>query len=224
MDKDQLRQFPYVTGKMLKAFLGKKNPETTQKKKKKYLIVIEKGKYTLQTNPLSYATTLVSPSYCSYRSALSYYQLTNQIPLKVQVAIRKYKRPLHEIEFIQTKYLFGYTRTTLGDFDLFIAEKEKLLLDCLMHPVAGVMPSELSELLKKPLSYEKLKQYLLKIDDLNLIKRAGFLLEKAGIDIYPIFKQRIQQSKNYPRLTTLLPKTNDINSRWRLNINEDVVL
>jgi predicted transcriptional regulator of viral defense system len=224
MDKDQLRQFPYFTGKMLKAFLGKKHPAMTLTRWKKDLIVIEKGKYTLQTDPLSYATTLVTPSYCSYRSALSYYQLTNQIPIKIQVATKKYKRPLQAIEFIQTKYMFGYTRVTRGDFDLFIAEKEKLLLDCLMHPVAGVMPSELSEVLKEPLNKEKLEKYLLRINDINLIKRAGFLLEKAGVDIYSAFKTKIRQSKNYPRLTTLLPKTGNIDSKWRLDVNEEVIL
>ncbi|MCD4759604.1 hypothetical protein K8R33_01815 [archaeon] len=226
MDKEKLKQFPYFTGKMLKGFLKKKYPSTTIVRWKNKITKIEKGKYTVQTNPLTYATIIITPSYTSFRTALHHYKLTNQIPIKIQIATTKRKKELKEIEFItiNKKSMFGYKKYKIENLEFFIAEKEKLLLDCLQYPKAGVMPNELTELIKEPLEKEKIINYLKKINNLNLIKKTGFLLNKTGINIYKEFKKEIIENNNYPLLNPLLPKTEKTNKRWKININEEIEL
>lgn len=219
MDKEKLEQYPFFTGKMLKAFLNKNHPSVTLVRWKHKIKKIEKGKYTIQKNVLTYATTLVIPSYCSFRSALSYYQLTNQLPIKVQVVIKKRKKDLEEIEFIKSKYMFGYVKKRIDEFDFFIAEKEKLLIDCLLYKEAGVFIDELEYLLKEDLDINKIINYLKKINNLNLIKRVGYLLEQNNKFIYNYFSSEIRNNTNYPKLQELNKKSNKINKKWRLNIN-----
>ena len=186
MNKEELEKFPYFTGKMLKAFINNNYPSTTITRWKGKINKIEKGKYTIHNNSLIYATVIVTPSYCSFRSALYYYQLTEQIPVRVQVAVKKRKRSNEKIQFIRIKEkdFFGYKRVRIQDFDFFIAEKEKLLLDCLLYPHAGVMPDELLGLLSEDLDKDKIIDYLEKINNINVIKRAGYLLEKSDIKIF----------------------------------------
>lgn len=222
MDITELKKFPYFTGKMLNAFYKNKYPSIsiTRWLKHDKIKKIEKGKYTLHENPLIYATTLCSPSYCSLRSALSYYQLTNQIPIKIQVMTKKQKKSILEIDFITTPYMFGYKKEHIEGFDVFIAEKEKLLIDCVLYPKEGIMPNELQELLKEDLDLEKIADYLLRINNLNLIKRVGYLLEKNDKHIYSYFKKKLSESTNYPLLNPLLPKSKFTDAKWRLTINE----
>lgn len=223
MDKDQLVRFPFFTGKMLSAFLGKNNPSITLTRWKHNLITLEKGKYTVHTNPLVYATVVVVPSYCSFRSALQYYGLTNQIPLAVQVVCVQRKRSVKHVAFIQVskKVFFGYRKELVEGFDFFIAEKEKLLLDCLLYPRAGVAVNELVELLKEPLEKKKLVDYLRIIGNVSLIKRVGYLLDIfSGIDIFTEFEQEIAPNRNYPKLNALLPKSSVTDKKWKLLVND----
>lgn len=222
MALSSLDQFPYFTGKMLKAFYHDNYPSTTLVRwmKKSNIRQIEKGKYTLHEDPRMYATTLITPSYCSFRSALYYYQLTNQIPLKLQLVVKKRKKDLDDITFIASKHVFGYRKELFGGFDFFIAEKEKLLLDCLEKPQEGVSIDELQLLLQEKLDQKKIIFYLKKINSVVLIKRTGYLLEKnCGINIYESFKKELEENKNYPKLNQLLPRTYQISNKWRININ-----
>lgn len=222
MNKEKLEQFPYFTNKMLKAFLKINYPEVYISRWKKQLITIEKGKYTVHENPLIYATTIITPSYASFRTALNYYQLTNQIPLKTQIIANKYKKNTNLIDFTYSKYMFGYEKIKIDEFDLFIANKEKLIIDCILYPNKGVYASELTELLKEQLDLKKIVKYLKKIRNITLTKRVGYLLETQNKKIYGFFKKDIIKDNNYPKLNPLLNKTNKINSKWKLNINEDI--
>lgn len=222
MNTTQLQKFPYITSKMLRAFLHEKHPEVTISRYKEKLITIEKGKYTVHENVLTYATTIITPSYLSFRSALSYYGYTTQIPLQAQVMTTKQKRDLPTITFTTTKHLFGYKRTQVEGFDLFIAEKEKLILDCLLYQEQGVSLGELLNFAKRDLNKNKIITYLKKIGNLNLIKRTGVLLENYNIDIYPEFETQIKNNNNYPQLNTQLPAKKNTDTKWRININEDI--
>jgi len=213
-----LKKYPFFTAKMLKAFENVPHPEVTISRNKHKFITIEKGKYTVHENPLVYATTLITPSYVSFRTALNYYQLTNQIPLKIEVVTKKRKTPLSQITFIQSPHLFGYTKTTIEGFDLFIAEPEKLLIDCLLYPKQGVSTEELKELIKQPLENKKIITYLKQINNINLVKKTGYLLQSK--EIYEVLQKEIQENKNYPKLEPNLPKSKNNNKKWRINSND----
>ncbi len=209
-----LEKYPFFTTKMLKAFENVPHPEVTVSRKTS-LKKIEKGKYTVHENPLVYATVLVTPSYLSLRSALHFYQLTNQIPLKAQVMIKTRKQPLKDITFITQKQFFGFTRTSIQGFDLFIATKEKLLLDLVQHHYST---DELQQLISEPLSTATIIEYLKTINNLSLTKRVGYILRSQ--DIHAAFSDEIQQSKTYPKLHQNLPRKGHTDSKWRLIIND----
>lgn len=218
MQKEELKKFPYFTAKTLKAFFNKKNPEVTITRWKKKLITIEKGKYTLHSNPLIYATIIETPSYLSFRSALHLYQLTNQIPLKAQVICKKQKKSTKKIDFFQSKYIFGFEKIKIEGFEVFIAKKEKLLLDCVLYPRAGVFEDELKELLKEKLNISQLKKYLKKINNKTLTKKIGCLLEKNNYKLTDFFEKELITDKNYSYLNPFNKKNNKLNKKWKLYV------
>lgn len=221
----KLSKLSLFTNKDLKLHCNIKYPEVyiQRLKDKNKIITIEKGKYTLNEDVLSYITHIINPSYLSFLSALNYYGYLTQLPIKHTVAIQYFKKDLKEIKFIRInpKYFFGYVKINYGGFDFFIADKEKLLLDCLLYQ-NHVQVSDVYDLLKDNLDKEKLIVYLLKINNINLIKRTGFLLDLVGIDIYNYFKEKLKNNNLYVKLNKNLKKTNKNNSKWKVNINDDV--
>lgn len=223
MDLTLLNKLPLFTNKDLKLHYDLKYPEVYIVRNKQKIKKIEKGKYTLQEDSLIYATQIVNPSYLSFLSALNFYEYTTQIPLKHTVATTKQKKETKEIKFIKInkKYFFGYTKIKYGAFEIFIAEKEKLLLDCLIYQ-KYVSINELNNLLKDKLDKDKIISHLNRINNVDLIRRAGYLLEINGIDIYDNYKSKIFKINKYILLNRHLKKTNSNNTKWKININEEL--
>jgi predicted transcriptional regulator of viral defense system len=100
---------------------------------------IEKGKYTLLDDPLAIASWIVWPSYISCWAALSFHRLTDQLPFTIHVVTtRKRKRKIltfgnARIEFIRVKAsaFFGFRRSIYQGNEIFVAEKEKAIVDAL---------------------------------------------------------------------------------------------
>lgn len=78
--------------------------------------------------------------------------------------------------------------------------------------------SELIYLIKD-INKNRIIDYLKRINNLSLIKRIGYLLEQEKIYIYEEFKDKIMNDKNYIVLEQKLPKSDEINKKWRININ-----
>ncbi|MFA5745396.1 MAG: hypothetical protein WCX82_04375 [archaeon] len=224
MDLSKLKKLAIFTNKDLKLYYRLKYPEVYICRNKTKIITIEKGKYTLNENPFCYATQIINPSYISFLSALNFYEYSTQIPLKITVAIKKQKKELSQIKFIKinTKYFFGYNKIKYGGFDLFIADKEKLLLDCVSYQ-NFVQVNELTKLIKDNLDKEKIVTYLNRINNLNLIRRTGYLLELVGIDLYEHYT-KINKINNYILLNKNLKKSKNYNHKWKLNINEEIYI
>ena len=221
MDLSKLAKLPLFRNKDLKLHYGIKYPEIYICRHIKKIKTIEKGKYTIHEDPLVYATQIINPSYLSFLSALNFYGHTTQIPLKLTIAITKQKKELKQIKFIKInkRYFFGYKKIRYGDFEIFIADKEKLLLDCLIYQ-KYVSVSELNKLLKDNLDKDKLINYLNRINNIDLIRRTGYLLEINGINIYDEYFQRIKKVKKYILLNRNLKKEIINNAKWKINVNE----
>ncbi|MFH0905996.1 MAG: hypothetical protein V1824_01505 [archaeon] len=226
MIMQNLSELSCITGKNLKLILGIKNPEVYLSRYllNKKINKIEKGKYTTQDNVLTYCTQIISPSYLSFHSALYYYGFTTQLPLKETVAIRFIKKELENIKFIRigSKSFFGYERIKYNGYDLFIATREKLLIDCVQYQNQSIQINELLDLLKSNLNKEMIISYLKRINNLNLIKRIGYLLSLINIDIYADFKSKIENNRKYILLNKNNSKTKKFNIKWKININEDL--
>ncbi len=186
---------------------------------------VERDKYVLAgTHPYVAATNLVFPSYMSFLTALHYYRATTQIPRIIYIASTRSKKSLtlkgYSLEFIKLKKerFFGYIRERFQGKFIFVAEKEKLIVDSLFLPWYCPVDEIYSAMGDEKLSIDTLVEYGLRMDSVVTLKRLGYLLEKKGIDVYELLKHRL--NRKYDLLNPLLPKKGEKNIKWRLIINE----
>lgn len=121
------------------------------------------------------------------------------------------------IIFVHTKpeYFFGFKKIISNDFEIFIAEQEKALVDGMFFKKISV--SELASIIKhnhKNLDIKRLIKFAVKTRNKALIKRLGYLLEKLNIDCYNNLKKYV-----YPTYTPLeynLPMKGKKVERWKI--------
>lgn len=138
-----LRQYPVFSVRSLASTLGKRRPYAYlvayRLKKAGAIHEIEKGKYTVESDPFLVASWVVWPSYISGWAALHYHKMTEQLPFAIQiVTTRRRKNPV--IFFKGTKLNFtyikksafcGYARIDYAGRYIFMAQKEKAIADAL---------------------------------------------------------------------------------------------
>lgn len=167
-----LQDYPVFTVRDLASLLNKKRDyaylQAYRWKKKKLIYEIEKGKYTLEEDPFLVSSWIVWPSYISGWAALHYYHLTEQLPFTIQVITtrKRNKRILNygkaKLEFATVKppFFIGFQRIIQQQKEIFIAEKEKALIDALatrkMSPAEGI---EIIKNNKRKISLRKLFYY-----------------------------------------------------------------
>ena len=130
--------------------------------------LIEKGKYTLETDPFLIASWIVWPSYISGWATLQYYHLTEQLPFTIQViTTRKRNRKVIQygnatIEFTRVKpsFLKGYRQVLYQQKELFIAEKEKALVDAVATKKMTLEEcNHIIQQNKRPINIKKILSY-----------------------------------------------------------------
>ncbi len=183
--------------------------------KRGQLIRIERGKYTAQDDTMIYASYIETPSFFSYWTALRYYDLTDQQPTRLHVVTRRNRTDLQGIKFHSTQSMFGYRRRPYRGFQIFVADKERLLLDCLSK--ATVPIEELQELAQE-IDEAKTIQYCEEFGYSSLAKRAGYLLERAGKKTGPLLELI---DHNYTPLDLSKPERGERNRRWKIVVNSD---
>jgi predicted transcriptional regulator of viral defense system len=195
--------------------------------KGKYLIIpldSEKGSYTLHEFVIG--SYLIEPSAISYWSALHYYGLTEQIPRTIflQTTARKKKSRLnvfgldYQIVRIKTEKFYGLRKEWIEEVPVSITDKEKTIIDCLDKPQYSGGIIEVTKALKTGLlNQKKLNEYAIKIDNLSVVRRLGYLCDKLGLQLaLPPIK-----SKKYLLLDPTMPSKGPVNPKWRLIINLD---
>lgn len=191
----ELNKHPVFTLKTVKEVIGKNREYTKlviyRLKKDKYIFEIEKNKYTFQKDPFAIISSIIWPSYISCWSALRYYGMTEQLPeIFFVITTRARKKRIMEfgsvkIAFIKTapKYFFGYKKEIYNGFEIFIADKEKALIDSALFRKLSF--SEICSIIKdneEDINFNLLLDYLVKTKNKALIKRFGFLLESLKIN------------------------------------------
>lgn len=180
------------------------------------LIRVERGKYTVHRDPTIYATYIETPSFFSYWTALRYYNLTAQQPSRLQVVARRNRPNLEDIEFYSSSRIFGYEKRPYRDHHIFVAHKERLLLDCLG---AAVVPVEELVELAREADAAKVMLYSEGFQSRSLAKRAGYLLEQAGRSMEGL---QAQVDHNYVPLDLSKPAEGKRSPRWKIVVNADV--
>ncbi len=196
--------------------------------KGKYVIIplgAEKGKYTLHEFVLG--SYLVDPCIISYWSALNYYGFTEQIPhtVFIQTTSRKKHQEVaifgitYKIIRVKEEKIFGIEKAWFEDTKINLTNREKTIIDCLDKPQYAGGIIEVAKALRTE-EYDKktLVKYAKKINNTGVIRRLGYICEFLQIPIHlPEIKTR-----NYLKLDPTLPKSNKLNAKWNLIINEDL--
>lgn len=177
---------------------------------------IKKGKYTAIDDVYVIFSNLYFPSYISFWTASYLKGYTEQIVNTIQIATTKNYPSInyenYRVEFykMQENLFFGFEKKKHGHNFIFIADDEKLLIDCVFKQNLG----NFDELLKivQQIKGDKIIEYLNRINNIALNKRVGFLLEHyRGIDI----SGRVNDDTNY----VLLTRFNDarfIDNKWKV--------
>lgn len=192
-------------------------------KKAGYVFELQKGAYTIHKDPLVVASRIVWPSYISLWSALRYHNLTEQLPHDVWVVTprRLWRKEISfgdaKIIFVRTKpqYFFGYKKTTISNFEAFMAEPEKAILDGML--LKKISFSELAGIIKnniKTLDMKRLISYAIETKNAPLIKRLGYLLDELEMDCYAKFRKWV--SNSFVPLDYSLPKKGEKDEKWMI--------
>jgi len=227
---EDAEQLGYANKSVLKVILSRleKNGWIERIEKGKYIVIplgAEKGKYTLHEFVLG--SYLVDPCIISYWSALNYYGFTEQIPRTVfiQTTSRKKHQEVtifgipYKIIKIKEEKIFGIEKAWFEDTKINLTNREKTIIDCLDKPQYAGGIIEVAKALRTE-EYDKktLVKYAKKINNTGVIRRLGYICEFLQIPIHlPEIKTR-----NYLKLDPTLPKSNELNAKWNLIINENL--
>jgi len=158
-------------------------------KKRGLVQKLQRNVYTVHQDPLIIASRITWPSYISLWAAIRYYNLTEQLPTVISVLTTSTKSR-KAIFFANTKivfrrirpsYFFGFSKIRIGDFDVFMAEPEKAVIDAVLLKEISV--SEIYSILKEnlgALSVKRIQEYVLRTRNKALAKRFGWMLESLG--------------------------------------------
>lgn len=228
----QLEKYPVFNLKKIREITGKTSGYAKllvyRLKKKGLITEIEKNKFTTNNDPMVIASNMIWPSYISCWSALRYYNLTEQLPQDIFIITTKTRKKrivkFNNIKIIfirvKPKYFFGYIKERYNNFDIFIAEKEKALIDSALFKKISF--SEICNIIKNNLNILDTKlflDYLIKIKNKTLIKRFSFLFDKLDIDVYKKIKRFIDSK--YVPLDYALPTKGKKDRKWRVIENAE---
>lgn len=220
----KLERYPLFTENDMSKIINK-SPEYVKSllyrlNKQKLIKRIEKGKYTVYDDPLIFSSHIIMPSYLSLWTAFKFYNMTQQQPFGIFVASPINKKVLKfentDILFFKTKHLFGYKKERYADFDIFIAEKEKAIIDALLFkiPIHNIVYA----LENEDLNFEKLAKYAKKTKNISLIKRIGYILEtKTGKNFGLMAKDN-----NFIKLECSRTNKGKKNNKWKLIVNAKI--
>jgi len=159
-----------------KRFPGFDNRRLVEWQQKGYILKIKRGYYCFRKKPhgekfLQFAANKIySPSYISFESALSYYNLIPESAFTITSVTTKntanYSTPVGNFSYKHLKPLlfFGYKLLKEKDFVVKIAEPEKVLLDFFyikkMNTLEEVEEMRFNErVANEIISFEKLRKY-----------------------------------------------------------------
>ena len=187
---------------------------------------IQRNVYTVQEDPLIIASRIIWPSYISLWAAFRYHNLTEQISNKISVITTRSKSRENiqmmnttiSFEKIKPSWFFGFSKIKIQDFEVFIAEPEKALIDAVL--LKKISTAEIYSLLReniKNISSKKLVDYILRTKNNALAKRFGWMLESLGCNYIERLKK--QTYKTMIPLDVARPITGLKDKKWGIIVN-----
>lgn len=199
--------------------------------KKKLIVKISSNKYILtifseEADILKISTKIIWPSYISFWTALSYYNLTEQIVRKIFLCTtgKKSKIKFNDtvIEFIKInrRRFFGYTSLD----GIIIAEKEKAIIDSLLLSRYAGGIKEIFKCLRNAwdeLDKDKLIKYAVIVNNKSVVKRLGYLIEMGKLKLEEEKKKKLLKKigRGYSKLDPQLKGNYGYSKKWKLIFN-----
>lgn len=205
--------------------------------KGKYLIIpLEAGpEATWSEDALVIACHLAEPASVAYWSACHYWGWTEQVPRTVFVQTTQRKtqsaRVVLGVQYrfvrVQPHKFFGHIKRTTERGEFTVTDREKTLIDALDHPelcggillVMAMLPTA------EGIDWDKVDDYLERMNSGAIYKRLGFLAERLGpkLDL-PDRESRLERWRSrltggYAPLDPGGPPGGRYESRWRVRIN-----
>ncbi|MBS3056382.1 MAG: hypothetical protein J4473_03030 [Candidatus Aenigmarchaeota archaeon] len=195
-------------------------------REKNIITRIKRNKYVItedvQKNIYKISTSVFSPSYISFWTALSFYNFTEQHVKAIQVvSTRQYKNIkingfLLEPSKFRPEKFYGY-HVIEG---VIIAEKEKALIDSffMMEKCGGF--DEIVKCLKnswKEIEQEKFFDYLTQFGSKSCVSRVGYIIENSGLKTEYSFRNLEQyKSETFVKLNPANKKSGNYNKKWSI--------
>ncbi len=219
----KLEEYPLFTINEFVRIAGK-SPEYARTmiyrlRKERLLYQVEKGKYSVHDDPLVFSSYIIIPSYISFWTALRFHNLTEQLPKNIMLASPKSKNEIKfqgtKIAFFKTNHFWGYKKERYRNFEIFVAEKEKAIIDCML--LKNTPFDEVAKAVaKKELDSKKMAEYAIKAKNISLMKRLGYIMEYFGLDAEPLVRYL---DNNYISLDWNAPKEGEKNKNWKIILN-----
>ena len=199
--------------------------------KKSLLIKIKRDNYILkeilEEKPFEIATELITPSYISFWTALSFYGFTEQqvkvIQLVSPIQENNLKFDLKSVEVttLKPERFFGYKK----EDGYAIAEKEKALIDSLyqLDKCGGL--DEFVKCLKdswKEINKKKFINYLVRFNNKSMVSRAGYLIEELKLKGIKLRTLKKYKSNSFIKLNPQRKKANRYNKKWKIIVNQEI--
>lgn len=171
--------------------------------------------------------------FLSHNSALEIHGVfenpTNEVYICSQTKIPDVKVGQFKYSIIKTKHYFGFIPISYNGKKIFVSDIERTILDCLRN-VNYV--SSLEDMLKaiskfETIDFEKLFEYLKKVDEVSLYSRVGYVMDllKFKIKTPDWFRQKV--AKKLSERTYYLDSTKKGSSRhvkeWKLMVPEVIL-
>jgi len=193
--RDIFEHRPLFTAKQVAAMLGHGYSRVYLDRlmKKGAIVRIGKGIYSFHEDPMVYASHLIYPSYVSFSQAMQFHGLTTQVPRLVEV-VAPVNGSYPGVELVGSDHVWGYQRSIYDGFELFIASKEKLAIDGVLHE--RLTMEDIGTILRS------CDRYILEDMTLRLgkadMKRVGHASEINGFSLDRVWK-RLAGDRNYVR-------------------------
>ena len=169
------------------------------------------------------------PYYIGYSSMYSYWGFTEQIPQSVTVlnTMKEWKRNIKSIKYVAVKIsslkMYGIKKIRIDEEDISISDRERTLVDFIFKPMGSWknVQSVINEQIDK-IDLQKFIRYLIKFPVAAVRKRAGFMLERAGVSLKDLteLKKSIGAKNTYIIFNPFIKfRKGKVNQNWKVIIN-----
>ena len=221
----------YGTSKSIASKLVRKN-WLTRLKRGTYLInPLSAGKEPAYTeHEFIIASSLVSPYYIGYMSALNYYGFTEQTPFTIFIAsmIRKGEMNIHGVPYrviqMSENKFFGTTMIAIENTKVNISTPVKTIADCLDKPqyAGGIFEiTKALDIVKDRIDMGDVLSLLIKMRSGVGIKRLYYLIDLLSVSIDTKIRELFEANitKGFSKLDPLGSKEGIFSRKYRLILN-----